>query len=150
MPTGADSDRFRPLPPVAATDRFKVLYYGSFIPNHAVMTIMAAARLLKQQPAIEFELVGDGPDREAALAFARQHGLTSVHFRDWMDQEQLVQVISEADVCLGAFGVTPQSMMTVQNKIYECLALAKPLISGDSPTMRRTFVHGRELWFCPR
>ncbi len=53
-------------------------------------------------------------------------------------------------MCLGVFGTTPQSMMTVQNKIYEGLAMARPVITGDSPTIRRALVHGEHLYLCER
>jgi hypothetical protein len=42
----------------------------------------------------------------------------------------------QAGILLGAFGNTPQSLMTVQNKIYEGLAMGKAVISGDSPAVR--------------
>ena len=37
----------------------------------------------------------------------------------------------KASVCLGVFEQLLKSMMTVQNKIYEGLAMAKPVISGE-------------------
>ena len=40
--------------------------------------------------------------------------------------------------------------MTVQNKIYEGLAMAKPVITGDSPAVRRNLTHGQDIWLCRR
>ena len=40
--------------------------------------------------------------------------------------------------------------MTVQNKIYECMAMGKPVVSGDSPAVRRAFTHGRHIFLCRR
>ena len=67
-----------------------------------------------------------------------------------MAQGELVQCIARSDICLGAFGNTPQSLMTVQNKIYEGLAMAKPVITGDSPAIRGSFIHGKHLYCCSR
>src|SRR4030042_3925762 len=67
-----------------------------------------------------------------------------------MEKNQLIHRISQADICLGAFGTTPQSLMTVQNKIYEALAMAKPLISGDSPAVRQCLQHGENIYLCER
>ena len=53
-------------------------------------------------------------------------------------------------MCLGVFGTTPQSLMTIQNKIYEGLALAKAVITGDSRTVREAFVHGKHVYLCDR
>jgi len=151
VPTGADDRIFQPLAPRERDDDFfRVLYYGTFIPNHGVEYIIEAARLLRDKPQIRFELVGEGPDKGRVEALAEAYGLTNVMFTGWMAQEQLLAKIAEADVCLGAFGTTPQSLMTVQNKIYEGLAAAKPVITGDSPTIRRQMRHGEHLYLCER
>jgi len=150
VPTGADDRIFRPI----ASDRndglFRVLYYGSFIPNHGVQYIIEAARLLRDDPDIHFELIGDGPEKAAAIALAQRYNLTNVTFEGWMDQEELVRRAANADVILGAFGTTPQSLMTVHNKIYEGLAMGKPVITGDSPAVRRAFLHNQSIYMCRR
>lgn len=151
VPTGADDLVFRPVEPHRRDDGlFRVLYYGTFIPNHGVETIIEAARLLQNDPDIHFELVGDGPDRERAEALAKGYRLTNITFTGWMDQGKLLHKIAEADVCLGAFGTTPQSLMTIQNKIYEGLAAAKPVVTGDGPAVRRQMVHKEHLYLCER
>ena len=155
VPTGAGSDRFHPGAPSDARDQrfgepFRVLYYGTFIPNHGVPTIIEAARWLGPHTDICFELIGEGPQRPAAEALARRLGLENVIFVDWLDQEALQERVRAADVCLGAFGTTPQSLMTVQNKIYEGLAMAKPVLTGDGPAVRDAFQHGEHLFLCPR
>ena len=144
VPTGADDRVFRP---VEVEDRddglFRVLYYGTFIPNHGVEYIIEAARILRDDPCIHFELVGEGPAKAQAVALVQEYGLTNVTFTDWVDRQALPRKAAEADVCLGVFGTTPQSMMTVQNKIYEGLAMGKPVITGDSPAIRAQLEHGR-------
>lgn len=161
VPTGADSDLFcRSLvttkSPSTATSQstvngcFRVIYYGTFIPNHGVKTIVEAARLLADDDTIHFTLIGDGPDRNEAQTLANQYGLTNLTFVEWLEQDALIQRVVEADVVLGAFGTTPQSLMTVQNKIYEGLALGKAVVSGDGPAVRRTLEDGVEIYLCER
>lgn len=151
VPTGADDRVFRPMEPRRKEDGlFRVLYYGTFIPNHGVETIVEAARLLQNDPHIHFELVGEGPDKARAEALAKTYRLTNIVFTGWMDQQSLVHKIAKADVCLGVFGTTPQSLMTVQNKIYEGLAMGKPVITGDGPAVRRQMAHGEHLYLCRR
>ena len=151
VPTGADDRIFFPLPQNDAGDgKFHVLYSGTFIPNHGVMYIVEAARLLASEPSIRFELIGNGPDLEKAEKFVSQNKLTNVEFVEWMEKDQLTNRMNRADLCLGAFGNTPQSLMTVQNKIYEAMAMEKPLISGDSPAVRQVFTHGENIYLCER
>jgi glycosyltransferase involved in cell wall biosynthesis len=146
VPTGADDRIFRPLQKAKKQDDlFHVLYYGTFIPNHGVMNIVQAAQHLQDEKEIVFDMIGDGPERKKAKEFVRDKGLNNVIFYDWMKQEKLVEVINDADVCLGAFGDTPQSLMTVQNKIYECMAVGKPVITGRSPAVENNFKENYHL-----
>ncbi len=151
VPTGADDRIYQPAAqPPSADGRFRVLYAGTFIPNHGVTYMIEAARLLADEPAILLEMVGDGPEREPALRLAQRYNLPNVTFTEWLEKEELAQRLAQADVCLGAFGTTPQSLMTVQNKIFESAAMGKPMISGDSPAVRAAFEPGQEIILCPR
>jgi len=151
VPTGADDRLFRPLEADRHADGlFRVLYYGTFIPNHGVEYIIEAARILEDSQEIHFELIGDGPTKARAMALAQEYGLKNVTFVDWVDKEALPHKAVEADICLGVFGTTPQSMMTVQNKIYQALAMAKPVITGDSATVRSHLRHRRDVYLVQR
>lgn len=151
VPTGADDRIFQPTKVDRCGDGFfRVLYYGTFIPNHGVEYIIETARILQKEPSICFELIGEGLTKTHAMALAREYGLTNVRFVNWIDKELLVRKASEANVLLGVFGTTPQSLMTVQNKIYEAIAMSRPLITGDSPTVREHLVDGKEMLLVPR
>lgn len=152
VPTGADDRIYRPVEPPQphAGDPFRVLYYGSYIPLHGVEHLVRAAALLRDQDDVVFELIGEGPEKEKAMTLAGQLGLTNVRFVGWLDKESLPARVAEADVCLGVFGVSEQSTRTIQNKIYEGLAMRKPVITGDSPTVSNALVHGRHAYLVPR
>jgi glycosyltransferase involved in cell wall biosynthesis len=152
IPTGADDRIFQPRENrITKKDHpFCVLYYGTFIPNHGVEYIVEAARLLADKSEIQFTLVGSGPDKEKAIEMTDRFGISNVQFIDWLDKKELVTKIAEADICLGAFGETPQSLMTVQNKIYEGMAMAKPVLTGDSPAIRSVLRHKEHVYLCGR
>ncbi len=151
VPTGADSDEFYPRPPQASqVASFQVIYYGTFIPNHGVHYLVEAAHLLADDPTIHFALIGEGPDRAAAMQLAQTYHLTNISFVEWLEPQALTQRIADADLCVCAFGTTPQSLMTIQNKIYEGLAMRKPVLTGDGPAVRRQLPHGEALYLCER
>ncbi|NJM05919.1 glycosyltransferase [Candidatus Gracilibacteria bacterium] len=131
--------------PSAPAERFRVLYYGTYIPNHGVPYIVEAARLLGDLPAIEFEFIGGGPQRELAVHLAERYELANVRFYGWLDKAELGAHIAQADLCLGTFGDTPQSLMTVQNKIYEAMAMGRPVLTGASPAVRESLIPGEHL-----
>jgi glycosyltransferase involved in cell wall biosynthesis len=151
IPTGADSNIFRPVSHhTTVNKRLRVVYYGSYIPNHGVLNIVEAAALLQERPEIQFEMIGDGPMRHQAESLAQSYQLTNITFLDWLTQESLVEHVGSADLCLGVFGTTPQSLMTVQNKIYECLAMARPVLSGVGPAVQAALSDGIEIYLCER
>jgi glycosyltransferase involved in cell wall biosynthesis len=150
VPTGADDRIYRPQ--VVSRDDviFQVIYYGTFIPNHGVDQMIAAASLLANDSTIFFTFIGDGPDRVQAQTRAQQLDLSNVEFIPWMEPDELASRAGQADVILGAFGTTPQSMMTVQNKIFEGLAMGKAVITGDSHAVRAAMRHGEHVFLCAR
>lgn len=151
VPTGADERIFHPGPHGSQEDGlFTVTYHGTFIRNHGVDVILEAALLLADDPHIHLVLIGDGPEQKKAQEIARRHSLTNVSFTGWLEKTELQLRLAQADLCLGAFGTTPQSLMTVQNKIYEALAMGKPVISGDSTILRQVLVHGQQIYLCER
>jgi glycosyltransferase involved in cell wall biosynthesis len=77
-------------------------------------------------------------------------GLANIHFIEWMDEPDLVRRALSADVLLGTFGTSPQALMTFQNKIHEGLAMAKPVLTGDSPAMRQSLRNGEHVFLCER
>lgn len=151
VPAGADDRLFYPRPELMpAEDAFRVIYYGTFIPNHGVPTMVEAAALLHDETHIRFDFYGDGPDRAGAEQRAQEAGLQNIQFHGWLEKEALPGQLSQSHLCLGVFGSTPQSLMTVQNKIWEAAAMQRPLLSGDSPAIRKVFEHGENIYLVER
>lgn len=151
VPTGADDSIFKPLTQVKVRkDKFKVLYYGTFIANHGLDHILEAVTMLSHDDSIEFLFIGEGPEKARIVKLAEAEGLANATFLGWCSQTELVEHIGTTDVCLGAFGSTPQSLMTVQNKIYECMACGKAIITGASPAVLSQFTNEVELMICER
>jgi glycosyltransferase involved in cell wall biosynthesis len=150
VPTGANDGIFRPVLSRRSDDKFRVVYYGSFIPLHGVEYIVLAAKLLQRRTEIVFELIGCGPERPRAQELVVALGLDNVIFTDWIAEHDLPNYLSRADVLLGVFGTTEQSKRTIQNKIYQGLAMALPVITGDSSTVRATFTHKQHVYLVER
>jgi glycosyltransferase involved in cell wall biosynthesis len=151
---GADERSFRPLEiAVEPSSDFRILYYGSYIPNHGVETIVEAARFLEADSAgepVTVEMVGVGPERANAQMLAQRYGLERVCFVDWLEPGALAERIARADVVLGAFGATQQLLLTNNNKIYEGFAMRKPVISARTPALPEVLHHGEHLYLCER
>jgi glycosyltransferase involved in cell wall biosynthesis len=148
VPHGADDAAHVPQPPPDDGVPLRVVYYGTFLPSHGLETVIAAARLLASDPTIQFDFYGEGQERAAIEAAARE--LSNCHFYGYVTRDTLDAAIANAHLCLGVFGTTPQALMTVQNKIWETLALRRPLLSGESPAVQAHLQHGVHLYLVPR
>ena len=127
---GAEQPLFSPAEPKAASALVEVLFYGSFIALHGVETVIAAARLMSNQPHIRWVLLGDGPAKASAQQQAA--GLTNVRFEPTMPYTQLPHRISQADIVLGVFSDSEKAAQVIPNKVFQALACAKPVITRAS------------------
>jgi glycosyltransferase involved in cell wall biosynthesis len=127
-------DRPPVRPPVAP---FTVAFYGSFMPLHGVDAIVRAAGFLADEPDIRFVLVGDGQTKPGVVELARTLGCENITFLDPLHGVALRDLLCDAQVLLGVFGTSAKAMVVVPNKVVDALALGKPVITGDTPAIRR-------------
>lgn len=149
IPTGADDRVYRPVEGRPEPSHFTILFYGTFIHTHGILTIVEAARLLSGYGDIRFVLIGQGPVKEEALHRIQVYGLHNVEVVDWVEREEIPRRAAQADLCLGVFGTTPQVEITIQNKIYEALAMRKPVLTANGQTVRRWLQDGVHVAMCP-
>jgi glycosyltransferase involved in cell wall biosynthesis len=150
VPHGADDRVYHPRPIQPPSDRFRVTYHGMYLPSHGMDTIIEAAQLLQDHSDIQFHFYGDGPERERIEQFTCQNGLTNVIFHGFVSRDELLDGLAQAHVCLGVFGMTKQSHYTIQNKVWEGLAMGRPVISGDSATVREALTHKEHIYLVER
>jgi glycosyltransferase involved in cell wall biosynthesis len=130
---GADEDIFYPREQVNHKDgRFRVLFYGKFIPLHGIHHILNAAKELENDQSIQFRVIGHGQLSEAIHTLAERLDLRNVDFIDWVPYEMLPREIAEADLCLGIFGHTEKAQRVIPNKVFQALACGKPVITSDT------------------
>lgn len=154
IPTGSDSRFFYPAPDYlrhAAASRpvFRVVYHGLYIPLHGTRWMIEAAHRLRDRADIHFTFIGDGHARAETEALARHLALPNVQFLGRLPREALRGHLADADIVLGVFGGQLQGQITVPNKIYEGLAMGKPVITAHTPAAADAFRHGQHVLFVP-
>lgn len=149
IPTGADDRYFYPVASTPTKERpFTVSYVGKYVPLHGIPTVIQAAALLRDE-GVRFEMIGDGDARPAAVALARELGADNVTFAGWVEKTQLARRLAHSDVCLGVFARQRQGMITIPNKLYEGMAMRKPVITGCTLAVEAAFESGRHLLLVP-
>jgi glycosyltransferase involved in cell wall biosynthesis len=150
VPHGADDRVFFPRPVQPAAHPFRITYHGTFLPSHGLDAIIGAAVALKEREDITFHFFGSGPEKARIMAIAAEAELRHVTFHGYVEQEELLDSLAASHICLGVFGTTKQSNYTIQNKVWEGLALGRAVISGDSAVVREALVPGEHIWLVPR
>ncbi len=128
-------------------NKFKILFYGTYIPLHGIQYIIKAAKILENEN-VEFKLIGKGQTFPEIKKLKEELNLSNVEFIDMVPYEELPQYIAGSDACLGIFGGTEKSMRVIPTKAYQILAMEKPLITGDSPGARELLVNRENAILC--
>lgn len=109
---------------------FRVLTHGSIEERYGFDTIVRAVALAKDKvPGIEFRFMGDGDHLAGVLALAQDLGVGErVHYLGFVPFEQMIEEILLADVCVVAVEKNPYSVLVHTNKMFEYMALRRPVI----------------------
>ncbi|HEX7963820.1 MAG TPA: glycosyltransferase [Candidatus Saccharimonadales bacterium] len=112
---------------------FMVFYYGNgMTPLHGLQYVLDAAVLLKDNPDIQFSLVGGKQKAADACAVAAAHG-AHVTYEQWIPFEEIPVRARQAGLCLGGpFGKTLQSQFVVTGKTTQFMACAAPVLIGKN------------------
>lgn len=145
---GADEAVFAPLTnkKKKSSSLFEVLFVGKFIPLHGLPKIIEAAKLLETEKNIHFTLVGHGQLREAIDSQISDLKLKNIATIDWIPYAELAQTMSGADIILGIFGESSKAARVIPNKVYQALAVGKPVLTMDSAAARELLTSGQNAY----
>jgi glycosyltransferase involved in cell wall biosynthesis len=146
---GADEEIMRPLGARSESDRFTVFFYGRFSPLHGVEHIVRAAAMLEERrEPVDFVVVGAGQTYQASRALAQSLGISTMTFLDPVPYARLAELMTESDLCLGSFGTPDRAGRVIPNKVFDALAVGRPVLTADTPAIREALVHGEHVWTC--
>ncbi|HUT09365.1 MAG TPA: glycosyltransferase family 4 protein [Thermoguttaceae bacterium] len=113
-------------------DWFRLGYVGAFGKSYGLQHLIRAASLLAGEK-VSFVLVGDGPMKRKMQEQAR--GLPNVVFVDRVPKGRVPDLLADLDACFAGFLDRPAFRYGGnQNKIYDYMAAAKPVISAINST----------------
>lgn len=137
LEVGAQERVFSPRPDITP-DPDLVLFYGTYIPLHGIDTIVRAAKALEPD-GVRVRIIGTGQERARVDRLIAELAPTNIERVDGVSLDELPTEIARASVCLGIFGTSGKADRVVPNKVFECLAVGRPVITGDTAAMREAF-----------
>lgn len=137
---GVDLDRFSLQSPDRelrkrwfGENKFVCAYVGTIGMAHGLEVVLDAADILRRRGRDDavFWLVGDGACRERLQAEAERRGLNDrVVFTGRQNKEEVPRVLASVDACLVHLRKTSLFETVIPSKIFEMMAMAKPIIMG--------------------
>jgi glycosyltransferase involved in cell wall biosynthesis len=132
--------------------RFVILYHGSLVERNGLeLAIEAVARLCDAIPTIELRIIGSAtPYLERMMAVAQSKGLGE-RVR-YLGPRRLEDLVTEIDDC--DLGVIPNQRnafteINTPTRMFEYLALGKPVIAPATSGIREYFSNDSLLFFEP-
>lgn len=149
IPVGA-RDLLTALPPPHDAGPIVVQYVGTFIPFHGTDIIVQAAHLLRDDPRIQFELIGRGQMYQTCKALADELQLPNIRFiKGYFEPPELLEMVARSTIQLGVFGAAEKTTYVVPNKVYESLFLGRPTITAEAPALNEFFTPGEHVLTVP-
>jgi len=134
---GPDLEYFNPVPPVPARKHgkdFLVGYVGTMSVQEGLDILLEVADFIKKsgRTDVHFTIVGGGPGLEQLRAQNIEMGTTDVvDFTGRINDEDLLEILSTADVCVNPDRPGDMNDMSTMIKIMEYMALEKPIVQFD-------------------
>ncbi len=134
IPVGIDESIWCSTPISKVYDEFRVVFWGTFIPLHGIQTIIdAAVRLEKLSPTVIIQIIGTG---QTALEIKKILDLYWPSNLRWINQlipiKEIVTYAKNAHCILGIFGESTKAASVIPYKIYQALAINRPVITRES------------------
>ncbi|MDX1349737.1 MAG: glycosyltransferase family 4 protein [Putridiphycobacter sp.] len=156
LPNGVDIAKYNPQEVFKSGFRKKygisetdlVLFYGGII-GHAqgLELILNAAREFTEQP-VKFVLLGSGPEKDKLLSMQKELNLKNVIFAEPVGRNEMGGIIKEIDISLIPLRKLDLFLGAIPSKIFEILAMEKPILLGVDGEARDLFIDSGDAgWY---
>lgn len=105
-------------------------YVGTHGLCHGLDTIVDAAGLAREYADLHFLLVGSGAGKKRLLERLAREGLPNVTALDAVPRQDALDLLSAADAAMVLLKDDPVFRTVIPSKIFEAMALGKPIVLG--------------------
>lgn len=147
---GSDNKIYQYYPPPKNLRKgtFNVVFYGHQGPLHGLTHVIRAALMCKDDPSIQFFLVGSGQSYAENKALTEELGLHNVTFSTLTESTGAIEFLKMADIMLGLFANNPIGMRSIPNKVLQGMAMKKPVLTAKGAGILSMFTHKKDIYLC--
>lgn len=117
--------------------KFVAAYVGTHGMAHGLDTVLEAAERLREEPRIAFLLVGDGSERQRLEEERERRGLANVLILGERPKSDMPAIWQITDASLVLLRRLPTFQSVLPSKIFEAMAMRRPIILGVEGESRR-------------
>ncbi len=131
---------------------FILMYHGLLVERHGLdLAIRAVAKLRARIPQIQFHVYGETTDyMQSVMRLVQELGLESVvQYQGFKPLEKIAQAISTIDVGLIPNRLNPFTWINLPTRIFEYLAMGKPVIVPRTKGIGDYFQEDQIVFFEP-
>lgn len=147
LPNGIDVEQFQNInhPSLRnelgfSADDFVVVYAGIIGHAQGLEVILNAAERLSGYPNIKFLMLGEGPEKDNLERQKNSKGLKSVFFYPGVSKDKSIGIIASCDASVIPLKKLDLFKGAIPSKIFECLALEKPMLLGVDGEAKELFI----------
>lgn len=135
VPNGADVSMFDPQSKGEnfrqiheLEDKFIALYAGAHGMSNDLGILLSAAQMLEDRSEILFILIGDGKEKPALEAQAKNLGLVNLKFIPPAPKKEMPDVLAAANTCIAILKPIPLYATVYPNKVFDYMAAGRPVV----------------------
>lgn len=156
LPNGADVSLFCPQNNFSyylrhrlnfANDDFVCLYAGIHGHAQGLETVLLAAKQLLANKSIKIVFVGSGPKKNELMDIKEREKISNVYFLETVDKKTMPQILADIDIALVPLRKLELFDGAIPSKIFETLAMEKPIILAVNGEARNHFVEKAKAGF---
>ena len=128
-----------------------IFFYGGIL-GHAqgLEIIIEAAKGLENTNA-QFVIQGAGPEKENLIALHKKYALKNIHFFEPVAKTEMPGILKSVDIAIVPLKKLDLFKGAIPSKIFEALAMKKPLLLGVDGEARKHFIENAKagLFYTP-
>lgn len=117
-------------------------YVGTHGMAHGLETLVRAAALVREEAGVAFLMVGAGAERSRLMALKAEMGLENLVMLDHQPRHDLPDILSSIDVSLVLLRRSDAFLRVIPSKMFEAMAMSRPIILGVDGEARRIVDQG--------
>jgi glycosyltransferase involved in cell wall biosynthesis len=123
-----------------SNDDFLCLYAGIIGHAQGLELILKTAKLTSDNPRIKYILLGSGPEKEKLIQMKADQQLEHVYFFDAISKKEMPSILKAINCSIVPLKKLDLFLGAIPSKIFENLALKKPIVLAVDGEARTLFV----------